>query len=163
VGDDAVIYAKSDILVNGETNNTVVTYTGSTTHGADLGLGVTVTVNSLENNIGAHVGEGGGALPGVTVPASDLIYDNVNHTLTSTTHNWMNDGLKTGDWIRISNFGPVVDGIFRIKDMNATVLELEPSVKAAGTGVAGVVTIQKMGRLQADGQSISLETVELAG
>ena len=60
MGDGADIYAKSNINVDADTDNVLVTYTGSTTHASDIGMGVSVTINDIVNNVGAYVGNGPG-------------------------------------------------------------------------------------------------------
>ena len=43
IGDDSVVYARSNINVDADTDNVLVTYTGTTTKGATVGVGVSVT------------------------------------------------------------------------------------------------------------------------
>jgi len=159
VGDDAVIYARSNIIVNADTDNTLVTYTGSTTHGADLGIGVSVTINTIMNNVGAYAGDGTGSLPAVNIPGGNIDYNDagaVTLTRSDSGGSWINDGYEVGDWIRVSNLNPAEDGLFKILNLNHTMLTLQEGVKSPGTGTAGQVAIQKMGRLQADGAAIGL-------
>ena len=89
VGDDAVIHAGSNISVTADTNNVVLTNTGSTTHGADLGLGVSVTVNTMVNDVRAYAGDGQGS----TVPANTGLLEIGNASIG------LSDLTKTYDFI----------------------------------------------------------------
>ncbi|MBT7082342.1 MAG: hypothetical protein HN929_12930, partial [Chloroflexi bacterium] len=157
IGDDAVVYAKSNINVDADTDNIVATYTGSTTHGADLGMGVSITVNNLVNNVGAYVGDGQGSDPAVNIGDTLISFDSGAGTLTRTDGGDWTDNYSNGDWIRISNLPNANDdGLFKVLDVKTGVLTLEAGPKAPGSGTVGIVTVQKVGRLQADGAKLSL-------
>ncbi len=169
VGDDAVIYAKSDINVDADTDNILVAYTGSTTHGADLGLGVSVNINAIENDVVAYVGDGPGAVEPVEVARDVLTFAGSGNTFTltstdQTAHDWMQDGLAVGDYIRIANLDPASDGVFRITSLSNTELGLEPLTggQSPGMGAEGTVTITKMGRLQTAGVAVKLNLDDTA-
>ncbi|MRR50604.1 MAG: DUF4347 domain-containing protein, partial [Rhodocyclaceae bacterium] len=159
VGDDAVIHAGSNISVTADAKNVVLTNTGSTTHGADLGLGVSVTVNTITNDVRAYAGDGQGSAAPVNVAGNDLTYNGASHTLSSTAHNFALDGLAIGDWIRISGQdknGLEIGGLYQITNLTANVLTLAPGTAAPGSAAAGMVTLQKMGLLEIDNASIGL-------
>ena len=122
-------------------------------------MGVSVTVNNVDNNVGAYVGDGQGSDPAVNISRVELSFDAVAGTLTrSDGGSWIADNYDIGDWIRVSNLSDSTeDGLFRITSLNATILTLEEGAKSPGNETSDIVAIQKMGRFQADGVAVSLD------
>jgi len=158
VADGAVVYAKCNVIVNADTDNVLATYTGTTVSGSDLGIGVSVTINTVENNVLALVGDGEEAPLAVNIPTGSLTYTDGPPRLERLDGgHWLDDGFEAGNWIRVTGLlNSADDGLFKILVAAPAVLDLEEGSKISGAATAGEVTIQKMGSLQADGATLSL-------
>ena len=106
----------------------------------------------------ANVGDGVGSEPAVTIADGDISFDSIGLTLTrSDTDGDWNDNFRIGDWVRISNLPDADDdGLFKISNLSSTVLTLSEGPKALSLITDPGVTIQKVGKLQADGAKLTM-------
>jgi Ca2+-binding RTX toxin-like protein len=153
IGDDVVIQAKKNVLVDADTDTVLVSFNAAMTQGANLGVGITATVNNVKNTIESFIGDGEGDTAGLTFTDDQLTFTpGATSTLTRTDGgSWLDDGLSKGQWIRVSNLDdPANDGVYQIDGITDEALTLTPGIKSPGsTGGTGVI-VERIGSVQAE-------------
>ena len=120
------------------------------THAAGTGVGVTATVNFVDNRVEALVGDGEGDQQALVFAPRKISFNGLANTLTrSDGLDWADDGFEKGQWIRIANLSDESeDGLYRIDDVTGGVLTLTPGAKSPGSISGTDVVIEKIGRIQ---------------
>jgi hypothetical protein len=75
IGDDAVVWANNDVIVDADTNTVLVSFNAAMTHGAGLGVGLTATVTTLDNTVQAIVGDGVGSQLPETFTSGNIAFN----------------------------------------------------------------------------------------
>jgi Ca2+-binding RTX toxin-like protein len=121
IGDDGVIQAKKNVLVDADTDTVLVSFNAAMTQGANLGVGISATVNDVDNTVEALIGDGVGDTQAVTFDPAQLNFDGTANTLTrSDDGSWLDDGLAPGQWIRVAGLSDADnDGVFEISGIDS--------------------------------------------
>jgi len=152
IGDNVIISTLGDVLVDAQTDLNVISYVGSMTQGANLGIGMSGTVDVISNRTESLIGEATGEPVFVSLAdsSSDAILTRDDGV------SWTDDGFEEGQWIRVSNReNSGDDGLYRINTIsgvNGVTLELVagPSTPSRLDPALGVA-VERIGRIEAAG------------